>query len=66
MITRAELIEDIQSEIGEASDEARELLDHLTSVESCETEVDIKANLEYALESAKSILSDIKDQLARL
>lgn len=65
-LTNAELIEDIQAEIGESSSEAMELIGHLTSAESCETAEDLRQNLLEARQAAKVILSNINDQLARL
>lgn len=66
MLTKAELIEDIQAEIGESSSESVDLTTYLSDAESCETEEDIKANLEAAREACKAILSNINDQLGRL
>ena len=65
-LTQAELMEDIQAEIGEASSEAVDLIGNLTDVESCETMEDLKANLLEARKAAQTIISQINDQLARL
>jgi hypothetical protein len=65
-LTDAELIEDIQAEIGEASSESVDLTAYLSDAESCETLEDVKANLEAAKHAAKAILAQINDQLARI
>lgn len=66
MLTKQELIEDIQAEIGEVSSESVDLTGYLSDAESCETLEDVKANLEAAREAAKVILSHINDELSRI
>lgn len=66
MLTKAELITDIQAEIGESSAESVDLTGHLTSAESCETHEDLLQNLLEAKQAAEAILSNINDQLSRL
>jgi uncharacterized protein YjgD (DUF1641 family) len=65
-LTAAELMEDIQAEIGESSAEAADLMQYLTDAESCETPVDLFENLTNAKATAEAILSNIKEQLARI
>ena len=66
MLTKQELITDIQAEIGEASAESVDLTDYLTSVESCETAETMKGHLLEAKQAAESILNMINDSLGRL
>lgn len=66
MLTKAELTEDIQSEIGESSAESIDLTAYLSDAESCETLEDVQANLMAARYVAQAILSQINDQLARI
>lgn len=65
-LTPAELMEDIQAEIGESSAESVDLTAYLTDVESCETMEDLEQNLLTAKQAAETILVNIKDQIARL
>lgn len=66
MLTNAELIADIQAEIGETSSESVELTGHLTSAESCETLDDLKFHLLLAKQSALTILTHLNDELDRI
>lgn len=65
-LTNAELMEDIQAEIGESSSESVDLTAYLSDAESCETADDLLANLLAAKQSAETILSNVKDQIARI
>jgi len=65
-LTNAELMEDIQAEIGESSSESVDLTAYLSDAESCETAVDLLENLLAAKLSAETILSNVKDQIARI
>jgi len=66
MLTNAELLNDIQAEIGESSSECVELLGDLTSVESCDTLLDLRISLLKAKLAAMTIIQNINDQLARM
>ena len=66
MLTTAELITDIQGEVGECSSVSLELIGHLTSAESCETAEELKENILEAKGIALLILSNLNDQLSRL
>lgn len=66
MLTKAELITDIQAEIGEASAESVDLTDYLSVVESCDDERMVKGHLLEAKQAAESILNMINDSLGRL
>lgn len=65
-LTTAELIEDIQAEIGESSSASVDLTGHLTSAESCETLEDLKQNILEAKGAVLLILSGLNDQLSRI
>lgn len=64
--TIAELVEDIQAEIGESSAESVDLTAYLSDAESCETLEDLRENLKAAEIAARVILDDVRDQLARI
>lgn len=64
--TIAELVEDIQAEIGESSAESVDLTAYLSDAESCETLLDVRENLKAAEMAAQAILDNIRDQLARI
>lgn len=66
MLTRAELLQDIQAETGEISSEAMDLIGHLTSAESCETLEDLRIYLLEARHYAACIIANINDQIARI
>lgn len=64
--TIAELVEDIQAEIGESSAESVDLTTYLSDAESCETLEDLRENLKAAEIAARVILDNVRDQLARI
>lgn len=66
MKTHAELITDIQAELGESSSSTIDLLDDLASAESADTIESIKQHLLEARATAESIMQNITDQLARI
>jgi hypothetical protein len=66
MLTTKELLEEIQSEIGESSSAAMDLIGHLTSAESCECLEDLKANILEAKGVCLLILTQLNDELSRI
>lgn len=65
-LSQAELMQDIQAEIGESSAESVNITGYLTDCESCETMEELKMHLLDAQAAALSILGNIQDQIARL
>lgn len=63
--TTAESFSDVQADVMDLQSAAQQIVGDIDCATGCETKADLIGNLEAAIDNAKELLSDLREQLKR-